>query len=249
MRNFDACCLCLQTAREPLACLKGHIACKECIYENILAQKKEISRQQKALQDFQSQSHQDERHQLAQEETQRIAAFTQAQSISSVIGVNSSSIKPAGQHSPSGTQKDGKAKSTLGSKTGNFWVPSQTPEAKATAPTAQKTEVTCPLGDDHTIAIKKLLPVVFTVDKSSKLSICPACSKNLSNALKMVIVRSCGHVVCRPCCEKFMKPTHTCFVCEVKCKDKDMIPLDHEGTGYASTSQVDVKRYDLPMGI
>ncbi|KAJ3379412.1 hypothetical protein HDU84_006704 [Entophlyctis sp. JEL0112] len=46
MRNFDACFLCLQTAREPVSCTKGHLACKECFFENILAQKKEFSRMQ-----------------------------------------------------------------------------------------------------------------------------------------------------------------------------------------------------------
>ena len=44
LRNFDSCFLCLQTARTPLACSLGHIACKECLYENIMAQKKELAR-------------------------------------------------------------------------------------------------------------------------------------------------------------------------------------------------------------
>ncbi|KAI8828406.1 hypothetical protein BJ741DRAFT_626242 [Chytriomyces cf. hyalinus JEL632] len=46
MRNFDACFLCLQTARDPMMCAKGHLACKECFFENILTQKKEFQRMQ-----------------------------------------------------------------------------------------------------------------------------------------------------------------------------------------------------------
>lgn len=35
MRRFDACSLCLQRAREPVACLKGHLFCKECVYTDL----------------------------------------------------------------------------------------------------------------------------------------------------------------------------------------------------------------------
>lgn len=47
LRNYDACFLCLNTAREPMACNQGHMACKECFYENIVAQRKAIQRDQK----------------------------------------------------------------------------------------------------------------------------------------------------------------------------------------------------------
>lgn len=35
MRRFDACALCLQRAREPLACHEGHLFCKECVYTDL----------------------------------------------------------------------------------------------------------------------------------------------------------------------------------------------------------------------
>jgi hypothetical protein len=46
MRPFDSCSLCLGTARNPLACLEGHLFCKECVYESIIAQKKDIDAKQ-----------------------------------------------------------------------------------------------------------------------------------------------------------------------------------------------------------
>ncbi|CAG8488599.1 6617_t:CDS:2 [Acaulospora colombiana] len=49
MREYDACFLCLQRARDPVCCTQGHLFCRECILENILAQKKEIKRQQLIL--------------------------------------------------------------------------------------------------------------------------------------------------------------------------------------------------------
>jgi len=35
MRQFDACALCLNRAREPLACNEGHLFCKECVYADL----------------------------------------------------------------------------------------------------------------------------------------------------------------------------------------------------------------------
>ncbi|KAF8868632.1 hypothetical protein BD779DRAFT_914478 [Infundibulicybe gibba] len=35
MRRFDACSLCLNRAREPLACHEGHLFCKECVYTDL----------------------------------------------------------------------------------------------------------------------------------------------------------------------------------------------------------------------
>lgn len=35
MRRFDACALCLNSAREPVACNEGHLFCKECAYTDL----------------------------------------------------------------------------------------------------------------------------------------------------------------------------------------------------------------------
>ncbi|KAI8376022.1 uncharacterized protein BYT42DRAFT_614809 [Radiomyces spectabilis] len=48
-REYNACFLCLQTARDPVACSHGHLACRECMYESILTQKQAIKREQKLL--------------------------------------------------------------------------------------------------------------------------------------------------------------------------------------------------------
>ncbi|KAJ7494565.1 hypothetical protein B0H11DRAFT_2002392 [Mycena galericulata] len=45
MRRFDACSLCLQTAREPVSCKDGHLFCKECAVNDLLSQKKDLKRQ------------------------------------------------------------------------------------------------------------------------------------------------------------------------------------------------------------
>ncbi|UKZ78108.1 hypothetical protein TrVFT333_005842 [Trichoderma virens FT-333] len=47
---FGFCSLCLENAREPVACPRGDIFCRECALENLLAQKKELKRVEKARQ-------------------------------------------------------------------------------------------------------------------------------------------------------------------------------------------------------
>jgi len=45
---FASCWLCLEPAIDPVACAQGDIFCRECALSNILAQKKEIKRAEKA---------------------------------------------------------------------------------------------------------------------------------------------------------------------------------------------------------
>ena len=49
MKDRLSCALCLQKARDPVACSEGHLYCKECIYTDLLEQKKEIKRHQAKL--------------------------------------------------------------------------------------------------------------------------------------------------------------------------------------------------------
>lgn len=44
---FASCCLCLEPARDPVACTEGDIFCRECALSNILAQKKDMKRMEK----------------------------------------------------------------------------------------------------------------------------------------------------------------------------------------------------------
>lgn len=42
IKDFDACCICLHQTVDPLLCSKGHLFCKGCIYESLLAQKQHV---------------------------------------------------------------------------------------------------------------------------------------------------------------------------------------------------------------
>lgn len=68
---FAYCRLCLENAIDPVSCLHGDLYCRECALSNILAQKKEIKRLEKALQ-------QEEREQLDAKARQEVEAQERA---------------------------------------------------------------------------------------------------------------------------------------------------------------------------
>ena len=101
------------------------------------------------------------------------------------------------------------AKPTLPS----FWVPSLTPStnhSKDAKPV--KLSPLCPAStpeNKHSLSLKLLVTIHFKTSPNTTSSevrnlICPACDKNLSNTVKAVLTKPCGHVLCKPCTGKFM---------------------------------------------
>ncbi|KAF2477357.1 uncharacterized protein BDR25DRAFT_249272 [Lindgomyces ingoldianus] len=120
----------------------------------------------------------------------------------------------------------------------SFWVPSETPDSNYKVAETAKRNPTCPSSDPekpHALSLKALTGVNFTEEKSTEtgkqVRTCPSCRKALSNATKAMVAIPCGHVLCKPCVEKFMKPEHRhhrdahdnapepdtvhCYVCDV----------------------------------
>ncbi|KAJ5329734.1 hypothetical protein N7452_010124 [Penicillium brevicompactum] len=100
----------------------------------------------------------------------------------------------------------------------SFWVPSLTPGTDAdeiTANKAVKLTPICPGSTDesrHAYSLKSLVDVHFTEEKATDGTVsrvCPSCKKNLSNGLKAILTKPCGHVICSPCVTKFMTPHET----------------------------------------
>lgn len=96
MRDFNACILCLQTARDPLSCPWGHIACKECIYENILAQRKEIGRQKEKMEGLVELKKLEDQQEVDRETALRVEEFQRAQQLTSSAGSSASAVKVSG---------------------------------------------------------------------------------------------------------------------------------------------------------
>lgn len=161
----------------------------------------------------------------------------------------------------------------------SFWVPGETPDQHHKIADKAKQTPTCPSSDPehaHSLSLKTLTSVNFTEEKSPEtgklVRSCPSCRKSLSNSTKAVIAVPCGHVLCKPCVDKFLRPEHRhqrdahdeqpqsesvhCYVCDGdlsarkrrgKEKEKDnvvpgLVEIKSEGTGFASGGKAVVKR-------
>ena len=101
----------------------------------------------------------------------------------------------------------------------SFWTPSVTPSSIINNSLYEiqkkiKTSPVCPASPEdslHSYSLAVLVQVNFTEEKdgeSKKLQrICPSCKKVLSNALKAILTKPCGHVLCTGCVKNFMQPS------------------------------------------
>ncbi|KAI1479001.1 ENOS interacting protein [Daldinia eschscholtzii] len=139
----------------------------------------------------------------------------------------------------------------------SFWTPSVTPSSNAKdalheVAKKSKTAPICPASKEdnpHTYSLHTLVTVNFTEEeedgggegkgnpssKKKRIRVCPSCKKGLSNASKAMLAKPCGHVLCRSCVDKFMRPSRhhhdphapaedsgslRCYVCEADLTDK-----------------------------
>ena len=143
-----------------------------------------------------------------------------------------------------------------------FWVPSQTPQSAipASSSVPRKLQPICPLSaadkSSHPLSLKALIPVTFSTSKSSGSTssgagkdpdalVCPACKKALSASSKAVLTVPCGHVICKSCVDKFIKPVApskaregvpiepeetslVCYVCETDLTDRGKKPKEKD---------------------
>jgi nitric oxide synthase-interacting protein len=114
MRRFDACALCLQRARDPIACQEGHLFCKECAYTDLrecpelsyhrphcqtrsVAQKKDIKRQKERLEALRKEAEQEKARAKEAARERVLADFEKGQlALAAVPAVTTSGAEVAG---------------------------------------------------------------------------------------------------------------------------------------------------------
>lgn len=106
----------------------------------------------------------------------------------------------------------------------SFWVPSITPSSNKNTELHKiakkpKTAPVCPASPEdkpHAYSLQTLVSVCFSEEDEGgpaggktarRARVCPACKKVLSNASKAVLARPCGHVLCKNCVDRFMRPS------------------------------------------
>lgn len=90
---FASCWLCLESAIDPVACLHGDIFCRECALSNILAQKKEIKRAEKAREQEEREAQEDKARRDAEAQERAIREFEMTQAGLSIKRGNTSSAR------------------------------------------------------------------------------------------------------------------------------------------------------------
>jgi len=196
MRRFDACALCLQRARDPVACQDGHLFCKECAYTDLLAQKKDIKRQKERLEALKKEAEQEKARAKEAARERVLADFEKGQlGLTAVSSVTTSGAELAGRGTKRKFAFDSTAAEKLAqeaeeaalrqiereqaaalrSKLPDFWLPSLTPTYTSSGPPSSladvKVQTTCRGGNPpHPIALKTLIPVNFTLLPQSSQS-------------------------------------------------------------------------------
>lgn len=232
-KGYDVCTLCLKPAVQPQCCRKGHLFCKECIFENLLTQKSEI-RRKTALWEAQQKV-------LADKELQKQDA-TNAQKLQRFDEQESSILPSASRGKEEAPVRD--PNKTLVC----YWLPSLGPDQQPVYLEKPSQKTTCYDGT-HSLGVNSLIPVNFTsvrqiqatdpnFVKSGRYE-CPSCIKTITNGMVTCLIRRCGHVTCKGCNDRFVVPNCKCFVCNEPVRpNKDIVTLQAGGTSFAASQSV-----------
>ncbi|KAJ8251096.1 hypothetical protein GJAV_G00217210 [Gymnothorax javanicus] len=257
IKDFDCCCLSLQPCRDPVVTLDGYLYEKQAILEYILHQKTEIARKMKAYEKQKRAQMSDSQMESSSEEREKVEKFKKRES--SIVS------KPINPFTAAGTSRDsevqnGSAGPTASSSTSSstaasssvlpsFWIPSLTPEAKASVLKKPVKTVLCPMSG-RPLKMNDLITVRFTpldpsLDRVALLTrqdryVCAVTKDTLGNSVPCAVLRPSGAVVTMECVERLIRKDMTDPVTGDKLTDKDIIPLQRGGTGF-SGSGVELK--------
>ncbi|XP_052619300.1 nitric oxide synthase-interacting protein isoform X2 [Peromyscus californicus insignis] len=222
VKDFDCCCLSLQPCHDPVVTPDGYLYEREAILEYILHQKKEIARQMKAY-EKQRGARREEQKQL-----QRAAAQDQVRGfLEKEAAIVSRPLNPFMPKAATSPNTDGEQPGPSAGPPGkdknkalpSFWIPSLTPEAKAT-------KLEKPLDDS--------VDRVGLITRSERY-VCAVTRDSLSNATPCAVLRPSGAVVTLECVEKLIRKDMVDPVNGDTLTERDIIVLQRGGTGFAGS--------------
>ena len=251
MKDLDACSLTLQPCIEPVVSPNGVLFDKAMLIEYILTRKREIERETKAWEAQQKGEASEAAASAAAAQESRIAEFVAQQE-----GLSQADLRAraAASGSGSGVTASAAGRSLVEDKgvhavDTSFWVASKTPESKERLDKPDQT-VRCPVSGEP-LRLKHMVAVKFTpaeeglsaselVGKVAKERyVCPLSKKALTNSNPATVLRPSGMVVSTTCIKDFIKKEMLDPFTDppTKLKDKDLIALRVEGTGFAAKTE------------
>ncbi|CDO70051.1 hypothetical protein BN946_scf184601.g4 [Trametes cinnabarina] len=197
MRRFDACALCLQRARDPVACQKGHLFCRECALTDLVTQINDIKRQKVRLEAMKKEAEEErqrvreaarervlrefEKRQLGLAATSTISTSARAESSEGrgtkrKFDFDASTVDALAREAEEAAlrQIEREQAEALKSKLPDFWLPSLTPTYTSNGPPKSlsdvKLQTMCHGGNPaHPLTRKNLILVKWTFDTSSNV--------------------------------------------------------------------------------
>lgn len=251
--SFGVCCLCLATthSRSPLVSPGGFVYCKECIYSNLLAQKRSIQENVAAYERFMETQDRKQQDEVLQKERETLQKALDA----AEGAISGKATRTLDQARALATQKlkekvdratDDDKREDM--KKTSFWIPDCTPtqETKVDKP---DTKTRDPMSLDE-MKLKHLMPVKFEWDTSAADGkpkvLCAVTKKEISHH-RAVLLRPSGQVILESCLKDMVLPTMTCPVTGLKLRKKDIVYLQAGGTGFSAHSTVEAKKYRPTM--
>jgi nitric oxide synthase-interacting protein len=232
---FGCCFVCLQTVKEGRCCPRGHLMCKACAVESMVAQKQNFKRK---LSEWQK---------SRDEASRRLQADKERDSEAKKRDFLRQNAEKAMHSDPKSV---GKKRSFTEAATSTSVTLSEKDTISVSPQMAPVEEILCMGGGErHSLSLKLLTSVNFTASTDGASFSCPTCLKGLTNGSGAVVSVDCGHAVCRPCHQKLAgngaSNHYLCVVCSVR-SARSPIELKSEGTGFAAAGgTVQVSKYDL----
>ncbi|XP_065836104.1 nitric oxide synthase-interacting protein-like isoform X2 [Oscarella lobularis] len=240
VKGFDCCCLTLQPCKEPVVTPDGYLYDREAILECLLHQKREVARKMKEY-EKQKKRQSKELEELAEAEHRaKVEKFEKQERT-----LSSAPIDPFKKPTESGetisNMSSGKAKALP-----SFWVPSMTPQAKASQVEKPEKKTYCPTSGKP-LKLKDLISIEFSLidetDRSPLISKdarykCAVTHDALSNSVPCAVLKSCGKVVTMDCVERLIRKDMLCPITGKTLKPDDILPLQRGGTGYSKVNDL-----------
>ncbi|XP_049416279.1 nitric oxide synthase-interacting protein isoform X2 [Epinephelus fuscoguttatus] len=250
IKDFDCCCLSLQPCQDPVVTPDGFLYEKQAILEYILHQKTEIAKKIKAYEKQKQTLKSNSQLESKSEERERVERFKSRENsiVSKPINPFTSGQSKGGETGRtdgSSAESPSAASAASSSQTlPSFWIPSLTPEFKPTLLKKPSKTVLCPMSG-RPIKMNELITVRFTpldssLDRVALLTrqdryVCAVTRDVLGNSVPCAVLRPSGAVVTQECVEKLIKKDMIDPVTGDKLTDKDIIPLQRGGTGFAAS--------------
>lgn len=255
IKDFDCCCLSLQPCQDPVVTPDGFLYEKQAILEYILHQKTEIAKKMKAYEKQKQAQRSSSQLESRSEERERVERFKSRENsiVSKPINPFTSGPVKEGEktriQSSSGEPSTAASASTSSQNLPSFWIPTLTPEAKPTLLKKPSKAVLCPMSG-RPIKMNELITVRFTpldpsLDRVALLNrqdryVCAVTRDVLGNSVPCAVLRPSGTVVTQECVERLIRKDMTDPVTGEQLSDKDIVPLQRGGTGFAA-SGVDLR--------